>query len=95
MRKWFSYRGTVLLYENQSIFVQKNRPSVRKSTDVTQAGTEGVGDEVDVEVWGRADDDHDVELDGHGQAVEADVSVGSVDQVVDFLGGDGPHGVVV
>ena len=33
----FSYRGTVLLYENAAIFVQKNRPSVRKVLAVVLA----------------------------------------------------------
>ena len=73
------------MYENTLIFVQKNRPPVRKLADAFEGRSEGVGDVVDVEVGWGADDDHDVVLDGHGEAVKTDVAVGGIDQVVDFL----------
>ena len=83
------------MYEKLSIFVQKNRPRVRKLADAAQGRPKGVGDEVDIKVGGLADDNHDVILDGHGQAVETDVAVGGIYQVIDFLRCDGLHGVVV
>ena len=63
-------------------------------SDAAQGWLESVGDEVDVEVGVCAADNHDVILYGHGKAKKADVAVGGIDQVVDFLLCDGLHGVV-
>ena len=63
-------------------------------SNAAEGWLESVGDEVDVEVGVRAADDHDVILYGHGEAKEADVAVGGIDQVVDFPRRDGLHGVV-